>query len=375
MWPGFIALSTLLAASLRGAAPQTPDTAVDARPATDEFVVQSTLPRLRQMLRDGIEQKTPSTSIWQRSGKTTVFDGSYDFHSCIAAHWAGLCMARHADDAKLAQHLLARLPPSQLAAEHELIVGMGGKPADGAGTGAIHRQLQRYVDTWFLLLLSELLQHPREDQVAIATFRTATMARLLVSLEEGPFPEVGPDKRPPNGVFGGNYRSWLFALLSLRLGGADQGEPAERYRRLVDVRLQPQRAALLAQAERHPYDFLDVRSLHALLLGLDSPATAEDPANGAIAEFTPLPENVTLATVHPVGACASEAWPFAMAGLVNAAAKARHLEHTAAILRRTDLWADDFVVVSHWVPQFLWFGLWLASGERYLADGTATRAR
>ena len=33
------------------------------------------------------------------------------------------------------------------------------------------------------------------------------------------------------------------------------------------------------------------------------------------------------------------------------------------ILARPDLWEEDFQVVTHWVPQFLWFGIWLADGR------------
>jgi hypothetical protein len=30
---------------------------------------------------------------------------------------------------------------------------------------------------------------------------------------------------------------------------------------------------------------------------------------------------------------------------------------------RTDHWADSFDHVAHWVPQFMWMGMWLAAGR------------
>ena len=38
-------------------------------------------------------------------------------------------------------------------------------------------------------------------------------------------------------------------------------------------------------------------------------------------------------------------------------------ERMYALLERRDLWAEDFRSVTHWIPQYLWFALWLADGR------------
>ena len=60
----------------------------------------------------------------------------------------------------------------------------------------------------------------------------------------------------------------------------------------------------------------------------------------------------------------SRLWPYAVdAHRGIAGADPAYQERTREILARTELWADDFTVVSHWVPQFLWIGEWLRRGR------------
>jgi len=49
--------------------------------------------------------------------------------------------------------------------------------------------------------------------------------------------------------------------------------------------------------------------------------------------------------------------------LAGERARARYEEHLAHFLAREDLWAGDFDSSSHWLPQYLWIGLWLADGS------------
>ena len=33
------------------------------------------------------------------------------------------------------------------------------------------------------------------------------------------------------------------------------------------------------------------------------------------------------------------------------------------IMSREDLWRDDFEIAAHWVPQFIFIGMWLRDGR------------
>ena len=71
-----------------------------------------------------------------------------------------------------------------------------------------------------------------------------------------------------------------------------------------------------------------------------------------------------LRTVHVVGVEVSRLWSWAAAAARgDTGARRQFNTRMKEILARTDLWADDFRVVSHWVPQFLWIGVWLAQGR------------
>ena len=50
-------------------------------------------------------------------GQGSLFDGSYDWHSCIFAHWALLAQARRDGDSERAERILGRLPAEALAEE------------------------------------------------------------------------------------------------------------------------------------------------------------------------------------------------------------------------------------------------------------------
>ncbi len=71
-----------------------------------------------------------------------------------------------------------------------------------------------------------------------------------------------------------------------------------------------------------------------------------------------------LSTVHVLGVEITRLWPLAIAARGgDAGARALFHRRWREILAREDLWAENFKVVTHWVPQFLWFAIWLADGR------------
>lgn len=341
-------MSFLPALSLIGALlAQDPD---QDRPRVEAFgrlpsTIAEALPPMVETMRRGIGQQSPSGSIWRR-GPDSIFDGSFDWHSCIAAHWALLAYARIARDPSLEEELLDRLQPAALEAEMELF----------RSTGRRRMFFMPYADGWFAMLLAELAR--RDGSEALRALRNENEDRLLDWLEQGEFPErVIPSAR--GGLpYAGFYRSWLFGYLLLEWSGPERASIRDRLERLRAERLEPQRSGLRAQTELQTIDFLFLPAVEALDHVITFGALPEAYAHPATVE---LPDSVTIRSVHVVGAAASRTWPYALAGgRGDPKAAAAFAAGMSGILSRTDLWREDFATVSHWVPQFLWLGVWLA---------------
>ena len=72
--------------------------------------------RLHQVILPGLDDPRRDTRF---AGGTGLFDGSWDWHSCVHGHWALLCMARVCGFAKLERTMLARLTEAELAKERK----------------------------------------------------------------------------------------------------------------------------------------------------------------------------------------------------------------------------------------------------------------
>lgn len=376
-FPLALALGTVLAGLGRAPAQAAPGarapSPVDARAAEagadrgHAGILAAARPRLQALLLAGIEQTTPSANLWRRQGQPTIFDGSYDWHSCIAAHWALLCMARVHGDSALAARIAERLSPAALEQERKLFRDPAGNerareaaPADVDAPRATRarRFFVPYADAWFLLVLAELQRVPGRDDEALRALRAETEHRLLTWLATNAVPPGSTEEADLRG----DYRAWLFPLLALQLAGTSDESRSARLATLLREQLAPRRERFAAARVQPRGDFLDVRALHALVERLDG-ACAAPIAYEVPAAFEALPESVSLRDCHVLGRLLSATWPLAVDGLhdprARAAFEARHVE----VLAREELWADDFVVVAHWIPQFLWLGLWLAQGR------------
>ena len=70
-----------------------------------------------------------------------------------------------------------------------------------------------------------------------------------------------------------------------------------------------------------------------------------------------------LALLHDLGLVVTSYWPLAAsAGRGDSGARHRLMELLDAFMSSVD-WCGDFMLTSHWVPQFLFMALWLACGR------------
>jgi len=63
-----------------------------------------------------------------------------------------------------------------------------------------------------------------------------------------------------------------------------------------------------------------------------------------------------------VGAAVVRLWPYAIDAATDLVACGRFHTRTNELFSRPDQWADTYAV-AHWVPQFMWMGLWLERGR------------
>lgn len=299
--------------------------------------------RLLELMRSGIGTREPNNGFHRGLGRSSLFDGSYDWHSCVMAHWCLCVAARTRGDDALQGWLMERLDSEGLAREVQLLMDRDVRDA----------RTHPYDEAWFLRLLAERARHPAPPD-ALDGWRAEIEGRLLDWLEASPFPEE------VERGFTGAYGSWLFACLQLLWSRPARPDATERLRAIAAGRLAPQRDRLAALAEAQGNDFLWLPAVLALIdrTGAGEP-TPYDPGLPQ-----DLPDSVVVATVHPLGVAISRSWPDAWdAGRGDGRARARYEEHLTHFLAREDLWAGDFDSSAHWLPQYLWIGLWLADGS------------
>lgn len=317
--------------------------AQDGGPPVVSDELSKALPRLVRLMREGIDVREPNTSWVSRYGGESLFDGSYDWHSCVIAHFALLTHSRLEGESGLAQELLARLGLEGLRSEAQLL-------------GQRNRQriiTFPYDEAWFLMLLAEVERHEGVAVPEVRGIRGEIEERVLGHLEVAEFPDGFRDAE-----FCGFYRSWLFAYLLVRLSGPVGAQSVARLDQLRTDKLEPARARVLGYRDPHDWDFLFLPGVLALVDRVD-PAV-ESQAYEADMPFS-LPDGVTIATVHQLGVFLTRLWPLAYDGGRGDAAAWQGFEAgMASLLSREDLWAEDFAACSHWVPQYLWLGYWWA---------------
>ncbi len=302
-------------------------------PQTYSPMQQSEIIRqLRPIIESALVQTEPHCN--RGTGSGLIFTGNYDWHSSVHAHWALLSMARVSEDNALRDTITARLSPHNLAAEHEFLA------AD------VTFELP-YGRAWLALLLSELAKHPHH-YAELPQLRALIETQVIEWLEQTPFEADAPKTTGAN-IACGSHQSWLFAYLLLQLSAPSNSIQA----RLDDLFPRIEVARNRIKRARHSdYDFL---YLPAVLRVIE--ATRQTTATVPPYRHSTRPKWQTLerANCHTAGANVTRLWPRAFEGRFNRALN--------DVLKRREQWAGDFLTVSHWVPQFIWLGLMLETGE------------
>lgn len=323
------------------------------------------LPRMRVLMKECLDREKPSgreVATIVALPKKSIFRGSYDRHSNIAAHWALLSWARRASDAAEVRALLGRFPVEALRAERDFI------EASHAAS-----EVRPYADAWLLLLFREI-DRTSDDQEVLALARKLAAdaeTRLLEFIEGCPAPEPadvesGPATRPfryssRTRWASGAYDSPLWAVLALQVAPTADPGRRKRFERLRADRVTTARA--LARRAGRSADFLWV---DAMLWASDALASGAGsrPADYAVPPYVPPRKEITLGNCHSLGREIVKLWPPAMKA-ADGDREARTLfnERLRLCLEREDAWDGPFVTVSHWVPQFVYFAVWLAEGR------------
>lgn len=277
----------------------------------------ATIAALRPVILEALTRTEPHCG--DSTGSGLIFIGNYDWHSSVHGHWALLSMARLSHDASLERQMLTRLSPENLRQEREFLFHEPNLDFE-----------LPYGRAWLSLLLAELSER-KERAEEIAPFRAQVEEQLLDWLETHSFDSSWFQRAAAS------HDSWLFALFLLQLNISSGNR--ERLKAL-----QSRVEDFKRRVENRPidgYDFLHLPSLLALV---------ED----AQCDFTsPRMGTVEMQNCHNAGAAVTQLWPIALS---DPNQFERELQ---AIMSRPELWRDDFHMVSHWVPQFLWMGLWL----------------
>ncbi|MBL6757587.1 MAG: DUF2891 family protein [Planctomycetes bacterium] len=307
----------------------------------------SYLPDLLDVMEAGLDRTEPSANMVSRAAGESLFGGSYDWHSCIFAHWALLTQARRDGDVERAARILERLSDEALAGERARLAeaGLGG------------RLTYSYGQCWLLRLLAELERH-RAVAPSTRAFREETERALLEVLDQAPFPELEGDRRLEGRGVIGYYSSWAFTWYQVMAAGPVTEGAGARLTRMREERLDPWREQLVTPVDPRSFEFLWVPTLGYLV---DSVEPFDPPlAPYVLDRREVLPAEVTMRTTHLLGVHASRLWPLALRAAEDPAAAAELDRALAELLGRRELWDGDFAVVSHWMPQFIWLNFYLA---------------
>ncbi len=287
--------------------------------------------QLRPVIESALLQTEPHCG--RGIGGGLIFTGNYDWHSSVHAHWALLSMARVGADDGLQARMLERLSPENLAAEHRFL------------REDVEFELP-YGRAWLALTLSELERHPH-GYAALPQLRDLIETQVVAWLEQTPFEANAPKTTGAN-IACGSHQSWLFAYFLMQLSAPSA--PTQARLDVLFARIDAA-CARIARARHTDYDFL---FLPAVLRAIDS--TRQSPLTAQYRHSTRARwRALGLSNAHTAGANVTRLWPRAFEG--------RYSRALPSVLKRREQWADDFHLVSHWVPQFIWLGLMLERGE------------
>lgn len=250
---------------------------------------------------------------WSNQG---IFGTHFDWHSSVHAHWMLLSSSRIFGDKVVISKILSRFDHTNFEYEHQLLLKNPNFELP-------------YGQSWLLLLLSELEKHA----VQFVDLKNETLMRVSDWLNRTEFPQ-----RSAN-----SYHSWLISYFLLRKSGF-------QYPKEIDIKFS---MVDFVRDEDDPKDFFSSENLFSLLKGA--------PKSKFEFDLKSFPQPITIQNCHAVGKLISKSWVTPEA---NKEAFQNSFEFTKAFLKEPSLWKNDFDSLGHWIPQFLWVGLWLSLGEQ-----------
>jgi hypothetical protein len=302
---------------------------VDLRQAV---CMKDSLTILSEIIWAGIARTEPQAG---GTGGDTIFTGSFDWHSCVHAHWALLEIRGLREDGRLTTEAGSRGGEGIL--DKRLSVEALGREIEYLKANPEFEK--PYGRAWLLLLLERIGQ--------LDEFSSWLWEDLIEWLENSPFPESEDG-------FLGTHRSWLFCFFLLLMASGRDGDRHERLCDLEGHRLQPLRDRIIAdtaEGGRAQWDFIHLPSLLAAIDGLQGrplDQSLRDLLDEEKAELLTRDIKITERTqCHEPGRFVMQAWPFVFYD--PAAAD----EIMAKIMAERSCWEESFEWVSHWVPQFM----------------------
>lgn len=255
------------------------------------------------------------------------FAGTYDWHSCVHAHWALLAMERFGTPVD--DWLHARLSSSVFEIEFKYLQD---NPSFELPYGR----------AWLLLLINELRRQGHSDGI-LEALNNRLQIELIDYLHSHPFPEH-PDR---DYSYLGTHYSWMFAHWMCSLSAQLNSDDTSEYQALYESRVCPVFDAL-RKHDPVPNDFLDLRvmaDLEILLWQNDAPSEI------ALAE---VPEAVDSKNAHMIARLFQELWAQA---IYNPSSIENRFD---GLIEKEYLWKFDFQYASHFVPQFAWMAVYLS---------------
>ncbi len=171
-----------------------------------------------------------------------------------------------------------------------------------------------------------------KHDVQFIELKNETLYRVTSWLTQTEFPQKSTD----------SYHSWLISYFLLKKSGFE-------YPKEIDIKFNRVNSV---NYEDDPKDFFSSESIFSLLK-----ASAKSKYEFDLKQF---PQPITFQNCHVVGKLISQSW---QTPDVNTDAFKNSLEFTKAFMKEAYLWKNDFDSLGHWIPQFLWLGLWLSIGE------------
>ncbi|KAI8805801.1 hypothetical protein BJ742DRAFT_741029 [Cladochytrium replicatum] len=274
---------------------------------------------------------------------------------------------------------------------------------------------------WFALMLEETRRvmeqmmaegkrWKRGEEDVVRRVRSKSIRMLVRYLDAMPFPEkptptleLEKDSNVPHQPFIGTHQSWLFAYFLTILAvdpSVDEKLDVQLNQKgtrnvraaLVDMyasRVAPVREEIRVNPVRLGRDFLYLPALLAIVervltrtnrftdLGLGTAEGEKYPLDDGMRWEWPLITG--LHDSHGGGFGAMRVWPYAFDGMSDLDRRKIFEERMETVMtERADLWGGGplqgigegedgnygpmFIATGHWVPQFIWMGIWASHG-------------